>query len=89
MNNLTRRALVAAGGSLAAGLPARKLLAANSGLLPARAIHPAPRPMAHPELSFTLADGTARSLADYAGKVDFDHGQFPKRANGLKQRGKS
>lgn len=67
MTDLTRRALVAAGATVAAALPVRKPRAQGTGLQDMAALHPvsAPEPV---ELHFAAADGTARSLADYAGK---------------------
>lgn len=65
MTVMTRRALVAATASLAAATPLRKPRA--QALQGIEALHalPAPRKL---DLHFTAADGTPRSLADYAGK---------------------
>jgi len=61
----TRRALVAAAGTLALAAPLGKLRA--EGLQGMEALHrlDPPKPV---DVQFTAADGSARSLADYAGK---------------------
>ncbi len=67
MTPTTRRTLLTAALTLpAAALPRKPALAERglAGLDKLEPIDPAPLP----ELRFTLADGTARSLADYAGK---------------------
>ena len=66
MTDVTRRALVAAAATLAAATPLRKPRA--QGLQGIEALHalPAPRKL---DLHFTAADGTPRSLADYAGRA--------------------
>ena len=66
MIRLQRRLLLAAGVTLASGLAARKLLAASddADVLPSLVGEPGALP---PELSFTLADGTVRTIGDYAG----------------------
>ena len=65
MTEMTRRALVAAGTLLAAGLPLGKPRA--QGLQGIEALHALPQPRKL-DLSFTTGDGEARTLADYAGK---------------------
>ena len=66
MTDVTRRALVAAGGTLALALPLRKPRAqALQGIESLHALHE-PRKL---DLRFTAADGSARSLADYAGQA--------------------
>lgn len=66
MSELTRRALVATGGTLALALPLRKPRAqALQGIGALHALHE-PRKL---DLHFSAADGTARTLADYAGKA--------------------
>ena len=66
MTEVTRRALVAAAATLAAATPLRKPRA--QGLQGIEALHalPAPRPL---DLHWTAADGSPRSLADYAGRA--------------------
>jgi thiol-disulfide isomerase/thioredoxin len=54
MIRLHRRHLIAAGATLASGLSGRKLLAAAGGALP--------------DFQWRLADGTVKTIADYAGK---------------------
>jgi thiol-disulfide isomerase/thioredoxin len=71
MIEMTRRSLVAAAqtvaiGTLAAAVPLRKPRA--QGLQGIDALHPLPAPRKL-DLHFTTADGTARSLSDYAGKA--------------------
>ncbi len=71
MTGLTRRALVAAGGTVALGLPLRKPRAQIRNVQSLQgidALHPLhePRPL---DLQFTAADGTSRSLADYRGRA--------------------
>ncbi len=68
MTEITRRTLAAAvaGGTLAAALPLRKPRAQElQGIDSLHALH-APKKL---DLHFITADGTARSLADYAGKA--------------------
>ena len=69
MTEITRRTLVAAafaGGTVAVGLPLRKPRAEELlGIDSLHAMH-APKKL---DLHFTSADGTARSLADYAGRA--------------------
>ena len=80
MHQIARRSLLAAGGTLLAAVVARKyLFAADAGAdapppsppgpatQPLDALKAAPAALL-PALSFTAADGSARSLADYAGK---------------------
>ncbi len=64
MTQITRRTLFAAAGTLAVAAPLRKLRAED--LQGADALHslPASKPV---DIHFTTADGTARSIADYAG----------------------
>jgi thiol-disulfide isomerase/thioredoxin len=62
---LTRRTLVAAAGTVAAGAPLGKLRAAELQGMDALHKLDAPKPV---EVNFTDADGKALSLADYAGK---------------------
>ncbi len=66
MTEMTRRALVAAAGTLALATPLRKPRA--QALQGIEALHalPSPRKL---DLHFTAADGTARSLAAYAGRA--------------------
>ena len=70
MNALTRRALVAvgaaAGGTVALGVPLRKPRA--QALLGIDSLHPMHEPKKL-DLHFTAGDGSARTLADYAGKA--------------------
>ena len=66
MTDVTRRALVAAGGTLAAGMPLRKPRA--QALQGIDTLHPLQEPRKL-DLRFTAADGSARSLADYGGKA--------------------
>ncbi len=65
MMNLTRRTLVAAAGTVAAGVPLRKPRA--EGLQGIDVLHRlgTPKPV---DIHFNAADGSAHSLADYAGK---------------------
>jgi thiol-disulfide isomerase/thioredoxin len=65
MMTFTRRALVAAAGTVALAAPLRKPRAEE--LQGMEALHrlDAPKPL---DVQFTAADGSARSLADYAGK---------------------
>ena len=66
---IARRGLLAlAGGTLAAGLVARKPRAAESFPGP-EALKKLSQPVAHPTLGFSLPDGTRRSFADYAGRA--------------------
>ena len=66
MTDVTRRALVATGGTLALALPLRKPRAQSlQGIDSLHALRE-PRKL---DLHFTAADGSARSLADYAGKA--------------------
>ena len=65
MIRFRRRTLLAAGATLAFGPAARKPLAATGSLLPPKVEAPG---AAVPEIHFALADGTARTLADYAGQ---------------------
>lgn len=65
MIQFRRRAVLAAGATLALGPVLRKPLAATGSLLPK--VDAAPGP-AVPEIHFTLGDGTPRTLADYAGQ---------------------
>ena len=66
MMRLTRRSLVATAGTVAAGVPLGKPRAASAlqGIEALQALD-APKPV---DVRFTEADGTARSLADYAGQ---------------------
>ena len=64
MTGLTRRALVAAGGTVALALPLRKPRA--QGLLGIDALHALHEPKKL-DLHFVAGDGAARTLADYAG----------------------
>ena len=65
MMTFTRRALMAAAGTVALAAPLRKPRAED--LQGMEALHrlDAPKPV---DVQFTAADGSARSLADYAGK---------------------
>ncbi len=65
MTEVTRRALVAAGATLAAAIPLRKPRA--QALQGIGALHALATPRKL-DLHFTAADGTPRSLADYAGR---------------------
>ena len=65
MMKLTRRAMVAASGTVAAGLAGRKPRAATVQGIEALHLLDQPRPL---DLHFTAGDGTARTLADYAGR---------------------
>jgi thiol-disulfide isomerase/thioredoxin len=65
MTQITRRALVAVAGTLAVAAPLRKLRAQELSGLDALHMLPAPKPV---DIQFTTADGTARSVADYAGR---------------------
>lgn len=60
---MQRRLFLAAGATLASALAGRKLLAAPDALSALKA-EPGPLP---PDFTFTLADGTVRTIADYAG----------------------
>ncbi len=64
MMQITRRTLVAAAGTLAVAAPLRKPLAQELAGVEALHTLSAPRPV---DIHFTMADGTARSVADYAG----------------------
>ena len=66
MTEVTRRALVAAAATLAVATPLRKPRA--QGLQGIEALHALPTPRKL-DLTFTAADGTPHSLADYAGKA--------------------
>ena len=66
MTDLTRRALAAAAGTVALGLPLGKLRAQSLQGIGALRPLSEPKPL---DLHFTAADGTARSLADYPGKA--------------------
>lgn len=65
MMTLTRRALVAAAGTVAAGVPLGKPRAAGLQGIEALKLLDAPKPV---QIAFTTADGSPRSLADYAGQ---------------------
>ena len=65
MMPLSRRTLVAAAGTVAAAMPLRKLKAGGLQDISVLQKLDTPEPI---EAAFTLADGTARSLADYAGR---------------------
>ncbi len=68
MTLLLRRTLLATGATLPVGLALRKPYAASAAALPALGkLQPAPG-VAVAEFRFTLADGTPRTLADYAGQ---------------------
>jgi thiol-disulfide isomerase/thioredoxin len=65
MMTFTRRAFVAAAGTVALAAPLRKLQADElQGVEALHRVEP-PKPV---DIRFTAADGSARSLADYAGK---------------------
>ena len=66
MTEVTRRTLVAAAGTLAVATPLRKPRA--QALQGIAALHTMPEPRKL-DLHFTAADGTPRSLADYAGRT--------------------
>ena len=66
MTEVTRRALVAAAGTLALATPLRKPRA--QALQGIGALHALPEPRKL-DLHFTAADGSAQSLADYAGRA--------------------
>jgi len=66
MTLLGRRTLLAAGATLPMAVGARKLLAASGMKVPNLADLQPGREV--PEIHFTLADGTARTLADYMGQ---------------------
>jgi len=72
MLKLTRRAALAAGGTVILGTLARKLVPARAGesaLLGRLDALPAETPgVPPPAFSFTTADGTQKTLADYAGQ---------------------
>ncbi len=63
-----RRTLVAAGATLPFGLAIRKPLAGPGAVVPDLTKTKAQAGTDVPEFSFTLADGTRRTLADYAGQ---------------------
>ncbi len=66
MTDIKRRSLLAAAGTVAAALPLRKPRAqALQGIDSLQALHQ-PKKL---DLHFTAADGSARTLADYAGKA--------------------
>jgi len=65
MTQITRRALVAAAGTLAVAAPLRKPRAQELAGLDALHSLPTPKPV---DIHFTTADGTAQSVADYAGR---------------------
>ena len=65
MTELTRRALVAAAGTLALATPLRKPRAQELQGIDALHLQSPPRKL---DLAFTAADGSPRTLADYAGK---------------------
>lgn len=65
MTQITRRALVAAAGTLAVAAPLRKPHAQELAGVEALKTLPTPKPV---DIHFTTADGTARSVADYAGR---------------------
>ena len=67
MVSLNRRTLLAAAGTVAALGAARKPLAAGS-LADLAALRPARKDEAVPEVRFTAADGSGRTLAGYAGQ---------------------
>lgn len=64
---ITRRTVLAAAGTLAATLPLRKPARAAT-LMGADALVPTHPPQALPPLSFTGADGTKHTLADWKGQ---------------------
>jgi thiol-disulfide isomerase/thioredoxin len=65
MMNFTRRSMMAAAGTVALAAPLGKLRAESlQGMDALHRLDP-PKPV---DVQFTLADGSARSLADYAGK---------------------
>ncbi len=64
MTQITRRALVAAAGTLAVAAPLRKLRAQALAGVDALHVLPTPRQV---DIHFTTADGAARSVSDYAG----------------------
>ena len=66
MTDLTRRAVVAAAATLAVATPLRKPRA--QALQGIEALHALPTPRKL-DLHFTAADGSPRSLADYAGRA--------------------
>ncbi len=66
MTVMTRRALVAAAGTLAAVTPLRKPRAQTLQGIDSLHALPSPRKL---DLHFTMADGSAGSLADYPGKA--------------------
>ena len=63
---ITRRSLLAAGGTLAAGLGSRKSHAADLNDL-AQALTPTDPPVPAPDIAFTAADGTEHHLSDFIG----------------------
>jgi thiol-disulfide isomerase/thioredoxin len=63
---ITRRRMLAAGGTLAAGLDARKLRAADLDDL-ARGLKPTDPPVGAPDIAFVSADGTEHRLAEFLG----------------------
>ncbi len=68
MSSFTRRTLLAAAGTLPAAAVLRKPAAAAPGMIDLSKQRPAPQGKPVPAFGFTLADGTARTLADYAGQ---------------------
>ena len=68
MSSFTRRTLLAAAGTLPALAFARKPAAAAPGVLDLSDRRPSSQGRPVPAFGFTLADGTARTLADYAGQ---------------------
>ncbi len=64
MTQITRRALVAAAGTLAVTVPLRKPRAQALAGVDALQVLPAPKPV---DIHFTTADGGTRSVADYVG----------------------
>ena len=66
MTLLHRRALVAAGATLASGLLARKSSAADDNMPVLGKMQP--KDGALPDFRFQLPDGTVKTIADYAGK---------------------
>ncbi len=69
MTKLPRRSLLAAAGTVAAALPLRKPRAQDAGALESIAtLHALHQPRKLDDLKWLAADGTAVSLADFAGK---------------------
>lgn len=68
MSPFTRRTLLAAAGTLTALPSPRNSALAAPGMLDLAATRPHAEGRPVPPFGFTLADGTARSLADYAGQ---------------------